>query len=39
MINLFLATQVVQTPAVIFFAIIFIGICLIKNSGEDFPKF
>tara|TARA_R110000824_G_scaffold1714_1_gene8502 strand:- start:259 stop:378 length:120 start_codon:yes stop_codon:yes gene_type:complete len=39
MINLFLATEVVQIPAVIFFAIIFIGICLAKNGGEDFPKF
>jgi hypothetical protein len=39
MINLFLATEVVQIPAVIFFAIIFIGACLIKNGGDGFPKF
>ena len=39
MIDSVLATQVVQTPAVIFFAIIFIGVCLIKGGGEDFPKF
>lgn len=39
MINSVLATAVIQNPGVVFFAIIFIGACLIKNGGEDFPKF
>ena len=39
MINSALATAVIQNPIVAFFAIIFIGACLIKNGGENFPKF
>jgi hypothetical protein len=39
MINSFLATAAIQNPVFIFVAIIFIGICLIKNGGDNFPKF
>ena len=39
MIDSVLATAAIQNPVVAFFAIIFIGICLIKGGGEGFPKF